>query len=81
MGLEFVPLLGIRVQGSLYYTDRTALITHNPDGTLGNNGRGSLVATRLNTENNHKVKQPTVGASISAEPIAASGDYPGEATS
>lgn len=40
MGLEFVPMLGIRLQGSLYYTDRTALITHNADSTLGNNGRG-----------------------------------------
>jgi hypothetical protein len=47
MGLEFIPLLGIRVQGSLYYTDRTALITHNPDGTLGNNGRGNSKGCEL----------------------------------
>ncbi len=40
MGLEFVPLLGIRLQGSLYYTDRTRLITRNADATLGNRGRG-----------------------------------------
>ena len=40
MGLEYTPFLGIRVQGSTYYTYRTQLITHNVDGTLGNNGRG-----------------------------------------
>jgi hypothetical protein len=47
MGLEFIPILGIRIQGSLYYTDRTALITHNDDGTLGNNGRGSSKGAEL----------------------------------
>jgi hypothetical protein len=41
MGLEWVPILGIRVQGSLYYNERTDLITHNDDGSLGNNGRGT----------------------------------------
>ena len=41
MGLEWFPIPGVRVQGSTYYTDRTSLITHNADGTLGNNGRGS----------------------------------------
>jgi hypothetical protein len=41
MGLELTPIPGVRVQGSLYYTDRTALITHEADGTLGNNGRGT----------------------------------------
>lgn len=41
MGLELLPIPGVRVQGSLYYTDRTQLITHNVDGSLGNNGRGS----------------------------------------
>ncbi len=40
MGLEYTPILGVRIQGSTYYTYRTALITHNVDGTLGNNGRG-----------------------------------------
>jgi len=40
MGLEYTPFLGLRIQGSTYYTYRTALITRNQDGTLGNNGRG-----------------------------------------
>jgi len=40
MGLEYSPMLGVRIQGSTYYTYRTALITHNVDGSLGNNGRG-----------------------------------------
>ncbi|HEX7701828.1 MAG TPA: TonB-dependent receptor [Kofleriaceae bacterium] len=41
MGLEYVPLLGIRIQGSLYYNERYDLITRNDDGSLGNNGRGN----------------------------------------
>jgi outer membrane receptor protein involved in Fe transport len=41
MGLEYVPLPGIRIQGSLYYNERYNLITHNEDGSLGNNGRGN----------------------------------------
>lgn len=47
MGLEFMPMLGLRLQGSVYYTDRTALITHNADNTLGNNGRGSSRGAEL----------------------------------
>jgi hypothetical protein len=47
MGLEYTPILGVRVQGSLYYTDRTDLITHNPDNTLGNNGRGTSKGAEL----------------------------------
>ena len=39
-GLEYTPIPGVRVSGSLYYTDRTKLITRNLDGSLGNNGRG-----------------------------------------
>jgi TonB-dependent receptor-like protein/carboxypeptidase family protein len=46
-GLEYIPMLGIRIQGSLYYTDRTALITHNADGTLNNNGRGTSKGAEL----------------------------------
>ncbi len=41
MGLELLPMPGVRTQASLYYTDRTALITHNADGSLGNSGRGT----------------------------------------
>jgi hypothetical protein len=29
-GVQYEPREGIRVQGSLYYTDRTSIITHNP---------------------------------------------------
>ena len=47
MGLEYAPILGVRIQGSLYYTDRTELITHNPDGTLNNNGRGTSKGAEL----------------------------------
>src|SRR5262249_46910654 len=47
MGLEYAPILGVRVQGSLYYTDRTSLITHNADGTLNNNGRGTSKGAEL----------------------------------
>jgi hypothetical protein len=46
-GLEYTPRLGVRVQGSLYYTDRTALITHNADDSLGNNGRGTSKGAEL----------------------------------
>ena len=49
MGLEWYPIPGVRVQGSTYYTDRTNLITHNADGTLGNNGRGSSKGFELLT--------------------------------
>ena len=37
----------MRLQGTLYYTDRTDLITHNPDGTLNNDGRGTTVGAEL----------------------------------
>ncbi|HEY0484546.1 MAG TPA: TonB-dependent receptor [Kofleriaceae bacterium] len=47
MGLESTPILGVRLQGSLYYTDRSALITHNVDGTLNNNGRGTSKGAEL----------------------------------
>jgi hypothetical protein len=47
MGLEYTPIPGVRVQGSLYYTDRSALITHNADGTLNNNGRGTSKGAEL----------------------------------
>ena len=46
-GLEYTPILGVRLQGTLYYTDRTALITHNGDGTLNNNGRGTSKGAEL----------------------------------
>lgn len=46
-GVEYTPLPGVNVQGSLYYTDRTSLITRNSDGSLGNNGRGHSQGAEL----------------------------------
>jgi len=40
-GGQYEPRDGARVQASVYYTDRTDLITHNMDMSLGNNGRGT----------------------------------------
>jgi hypothetical protein len=38
---------GARVQTQAYYTDRTSLITHEMDGSLGNNGRGTTLGAEL----------------------------------
>jgi hypothetical protein len=46
-GLEYTPIPGVRLQGTLYYTDRTDLITHNADGTLNNDGRGTSKGMEL----------------------------------
>ncbi len=46
-GLQYEPREGARVQASVYYTDRTALITHEADGSLGNNGRGTTRGAEL----------------------------------
>lgn len=46
-GLQYEPREGARVQASVYYTDRTALITHEEDGSLGNNGRGKTRGAEL----------------------------------
>ncbi|MBA3451480.1 MAG: TonB-dependent receptor, partial [Deltaproteobacteria bacterium] len=47
IGLQYEPREGVRVQASAYYTDRSALITHNMDNTLGNNGRGKTTGGEL----------------------------------
>ncbi len=47
VGLQYEPRDGVRVQASAYYTDRSKLITHNMDGTLGNNGRGKTTGAEL----------------------------------
>lgn len=47
LGLQYEPRDGVRVQASTYYTDRTALLTHNMDGSLGNNGRGTTTGAEL----------------------------------
>jgi outer membrane receptor protein involved in Fe transport len=46
-GLQYEPQEGFRVQGSLYYTERSALITHEDDNTLANNGRGKTEGAEL----------------------------------
>ncbi len=46
-GVEYKPAEGTRVQTSVYYTDRTRLITSNPNGTLGNDGRGTTYGAEL----------------------------------
>lgn len=46
-GLEYAPVLGVRLQGSTYYTDRTSLITRNADASLGNDGRGTSKGAEL----------------------------------
>ncbi len=47
VGLGYEPREGTRVQGSLYYTDRTNLITTNADGSIGNNGRGKTYGAEI----------------------------------
>ena len=46
-GIQYEPREGVRAQASAYYYDRTRLITHNPDETLGNNGRGYTAGGEL----------------------------------
>jgi len=46
-GLQYDPREGLRIQPSVYYYDRSHLITTNVDGTLGNNGRGKTVGAEL----------------------------------
>ncbi|HWU86992.1 MAG TPA: TonB-dependent receptor, partial [Kofleriaceae bacterium] len=46
-GLQYEPREGVRTQASVYYYDRTALITRRPDGMLGNDGRGSTAGAEL----------------------------------
>lgn len=46
-GLRYEPREGVRVQASAYYYDRTELITHRPDGSLGNDGHGNTTGAEL----------------------------------
>lgn len=49
-GLQLEPREGLRIQSSLYYTDRTDLIVHAPDGIdLINQGRGTTYGAELLT--------------------------------
>jgi outer membrane receptor protein involved in Fe transport len=47
LGYEYEPQEGTRLQTSLYYTDRTNLITRNPDGVLRNTGRGTTYGAEI----------------------------------
>jgi hypothetical protein len=47
VGVEVQPDEALRVQSSLYYTDRTHLITTDPMGVLANNGRGTTYGAEL----------------------------------
>jgi len=46
-GLQYEPREGLRVQTSVYYTDRSHLITHSMDGSLNNDGHGTTVGAEL----------------------------------
>jgi hypothetical protein len=45
-GVAYEPVDGLRLQGSLYYTDRRRLVTH-VDGMPGNTGRGTTEGAEL----------------------------------
>jgi outer membrane receptor protein involved in Fe transport len=47
-GLQLQPVDGLRVQGSVYYTDRDHLIAQDPmTGAVGNTGRGTTYGAEL----------------------------------
>ncbi len=46
-GLLYEPMPGIRVQGSVYHTKRTDLVTRNAMGVVGNEGRGATYGGEL----------------------------------
>ena len=47
-GLQYEPREGLRLQSSLYYTDRTSLLTYAPDGkSIVNQGRGTTYGAEL----------------------------------
>jgi hypothetical protein len=47
LGMSWEPQEGTRVQASTYYSDRSHLIVTEPDGSLGNDGRGITVGAEL----------------------------------
>ncbi len=46
-GLQYEPQDGVRIQGSVYYTDRDKLIVHDTAGELVNDGRGTTSGAEL----------------------------------
>jgi hypothetical protein len=46
-GLTYDPADGVRVQASIYDTERRELITRGPDGELTNAGRGATIGAEL----------------------------------
>jgi len=46
-GLMYEPAEGTRLQGSLYYTDRSSLITRDMSGAFTNNGRGTTYGVEV----------------------------------
>ena len=46
-GLTYDPADGVRIQASIYDTERRDLITRGPGGELGNAGRGTTVGAEL----------------------------------
>ena len=46
-GLQYEPREGARIQTSVYYTDRSHLLTHNMDGSLNNDGHGTTTGAEL----------------------------------
>jgi hypothetical protein len=46
-GVEVEPREGVRLQGSLYYTDRTHLVADDANGVLTNQGRGTTYGAEL----------------------------------
>jgi outer membrane receptor protein involved in Fe transport len=46
-GMQFDPFAGLRVQTSLYYSDRTQLIARQMDGSLANTGRGTTYGAEV----------------------------------
>ena len=46
-GITHEPFEGARIQGSLYYTDRSHLVMRDAMGTLSNTGRGTTMGAEL----------------------------------
>lgn len=47
LGVEHGPTDGLKIQGSLYYTDRSMLLTRGDDGKYHNTGRGTSYGAEI----------------------------------